>query len=190
MNTLSFEETRQAMRQILLEESKQISQEDFNAILQNHWIYIQSGGAGGYWETFYIDNLIFGSYRNPTHQEIEGEQAKLNFRNLELVDLTAVKLAYADCAAIICTDKKWDNADLEGTLFIDSVLTNCSFQDADLNAADFSRSDLRNCKFGGANLIKTDFENCDLTGADFRGASIDDTTSFKNAVMTDVKMDT
>lgn len=185
----NFDETRQSMKS-LVEEAKPILTKEFEEILLNHDMFLQNGGAGGHWATFYIKNLIFGVYKGVNTDDIkEGKQAKLGFKNLQEVGLERIRLPYADCAAVFAIRKNWQNADLEGCLFIDSILNDCVFDQADLYAADFSRSEMRNCSFRGANLIKTDFEDCDLTGADFRGAKIDASTNFKNALLKNAKMD-
>ena len=185
----NFEETRQSMKN-LVEEAKPILGQEFEEILLDHDIFLQNGGAGGHWATFYIKNLIFGVYKGVNTDNIKGgKQAKLCFKSLQEISLEEIRLPYADCAAVYAIKKNWNNADLEGCLFIDSILNNSSFEQTDLYAADFSRSEMRHCSFKGANLSKTDFEDCDLTGADFRGAMIDATTSFKNAILTDAKLD-
>jgi uncharacterized protein YjbI with pentapeptide repeats len=185
-----FEETREGMRQLVLK-SKIMESAEFAVILANHQKFLESGGAGGHWQTFYIKNLIFGVYQGAgtNNEKVLNNQAKINFRNLWEIDLQGIRLQYADCVGILAEDKSWAEADLEGTLFIDSILNNCSFQNADLFACDFSRSEMRNCDFRGASLIQADFENCDLTGADFRGAKIDQTTKFKGAILTDALKD-
>ncbi|MDX2303113.1 MAG: pentapeptide repeat-containing protein [Microscillaceae bacterium] len=182
----NLECTRLAMKQMVLE-SQPISIEEFNKVLEAHDTFLLYGGAGGVWETFYIKNMIFGVYRGPN--PAQGTQAKLGFHDLREIQLTGIVLPYADCSAILCLDKNWSRADLEGSLFIDSILNNCSFQDSDLYGADFSRSEMKHCNFRGANLLKTDFENCDLSGSDFRGAKIDQSTLFKNAILENVLMD-
>ncbi|MCU0444026.1 MAG: pentapeptide repeat-containing protein [Microscillaceae bacterium] len=187
----NFEETRQTMRELVLKANK-ISSAEFEEKIELHHQFLNEGGAGGYWETFYIDNLIFGTYMGITtsnDQNLRDKQANLCFYDLNDIDLLGVRLQYANCAGIKAEAKSWNEADLEGSLLIDSVLPNCSFQYADLYAADFSRSDMRNCDFRGASLIETDFENCDLSGCDFRGAQIDHTTKFKNAILRDAIFD-
>ena len=174
----NFESTRQEMKRLVLN-SKLISQEGFDKILEDHDTFLLQGGAGGTWDTFYIKNLIFGVYLKPKPNQ--GTQAKLCFNNLAEIELKNISIPYADCSAILCENKDWSGADLEGSLFIDSILNHCSFENADLYGADFSRSDMKNCNFQGASLIKTDFENCDLSGANFKGAQIDASTLFKNA---------
>lgn len=185
----NFEETRQSMRQ-LVASSQKIDLNTFESILEQHQKFLSSGGAGGRWDTFYITNLIFGAYRNGLTAATEGKQAKINFYDLNDLDLLGIRLQYADCAGIKAEHKSWAEADLEGSLFIDSILPYCDFRNADLYAADFSRSDMRNCDFRGASLIETDFENCDLSYADFRGAQIDQSTKFKGAILVGTKFDT
>lgn len=185
----NFDETRDSMKH-LVEEAKPILTKEFDEILLDHDMFLQNGGAGGHWATFYIKNLIFGVYKGVNTDNIKGgKQAKLCFKNMQEVDLMHIRLPYADCAAIYAVKKDWSGADLEGSLFIDSILNNCSFDKADLYATDFSRSEMRNCSFKGTSLVNADFEDCDLTGSDFRGAKIDQSTSFKNAILKNAKMD-
>jgi len=184
-----FTKTQKAVKNSV-REAKLMTKDKFEEILKKHQEFLQAGGAGGYWETFYIKNLIFGTYKQDTNQnEVPDTQAKLSFHNLRDIDLEEIVLPYANCASINADSKNLQGADLEGSLFIDSIFNNSSFDEADLYAADFSRSEMRYCTFRGANLVKTDFENCDLTGADFRGATIDDSTLFKNAIMDNVLRD-
>jgi uncharacterized protein YjbI with pentapeptide repeats len=187
----TFEETRQTMRELALR-AKKISESEFEEKMELHHQFLNENGAGGRWETFYIDNLIFGVYTNTNvsnDQVMRDKQANLCFYNLNDIDLLGIRLQYANCAGVKAEAKSWNEADLEGSLFIDSVLPNCSFQYADLYAVDFSRSDMRNCNFRGASLIQTDFENCDLSGCDFRGAQMDNTTKFKGAILNDALFD-
>jgi uncharacterized protein YjbI with pentapeptide repeats len=187
----TFEETRQTMRELVLKANK-ITVAEFEEKIEQHNQFLNGGGAGGYWETFYIENLIFGTYLGISaivDQPLRDKQANLCFYDLNDIDLLGIRLQYANCAGVKAEAKSWNEADLEGSLFIDSVLPNCSFQYADLYAADFSRSDMRNCNFRGASLVQTDFENCDLSGCDFRGAQIDPTTKFKGAILRDAIFD-
>lgn len=183
-----FVETRKAMERMVQKDSKEISVKDFEKLLKEHEQFLQNGGGGGHWETLYITNLIFGVYRG-IDNNIEGKQAQLFFKKLTNIDLQNIDLSYANCSAVYAPEKNWNNADLEGSLFIDSYLKDCSFENADLQATDFSRSKMQNCNFRNADLSGTDFENCDMTGADLRGANIDDKTSFKNAIMENVLKD-
>lgn len=185
MDEANFEETLKEMNKLVLG-SSEISKEQFEQILATHEQFLLNGGAGGRWETFYIKNLIFGVYQ---HQGKTEQQAMLNFKNLKNMELENIKLPYANCSGVMCKDKSWAGSDLEGCLFVDSVLTNCSFENCDLSAADFSRSDMRNCNFKGAILNHTDFERCDLTGADFRGAKMISTALFKNTILAQTLMD-
>jgi uncharacterized protein YjbI with pentapeptide repeats len=186
METQSFETTRQNVYK-LVQEAKPIDEKIFDEKCLQHLKFLEKGGAGGHWDTFYITDLIFGTYRH------EGDapkdlQASFVFFNLSDMRLSGMRLPYSNCATIHCQAADWSHADLEGTLFIDSILNSCSFEYADLTSADFSRSEMKYCSFRGANLHNTDFENCDLTGADFEFAHIDETTKFKGANLTNAKM--
>lgn len=186
MENQTFETTRQNVHK-LLEQANPIEEQTFEEKCMNHLKFLEKGGAGGHWETFYITDLIFGNYRH------EGDvntdlQAHFAFRDLSQMPLSGVRLSYSNCATISCQASDWSHADLEGALFIDSLLNSCSFEYADLTGADFSRSEMKYCSFRGANLHNTDFENCDLTGSDLEFAHVDETTKFKGAILTGVKM--
>ncbi len=186
MEKQTFEETRQNVHK-MVQQAKPITEKAFDEIMMNHLKFLEKGGAGGSWKTFYIDDLIFGSYQH--EGEIATElQAVLAFHDLSQMRLSGIRLSYSNCATVSCQASDWSHADLEGALFIDSLLNSCSFEYADLTGADFSRSEMKYCSFRGANLRNTDFENCDLTGADFELAHIDETTMFKNAILTNAKM--
>ncbi|TAF67463.1 MAG: pentapeptide repeat-containing protein [Cytophagales bacterium] len=180
-----FEKTRLAVRELVLK-AELITSDDFYRILRNHHEFLQEGGAGGYWQTFYIENLIFGTYHGSfADAHILKKQAKISFRNLSKVNLEALFMPYADFSCVYAEGKDWKKSDLEGSLMIDSLLNHCNFKEADLQATDFSRSELRYADLSYANLTNADFERCDLTGADLRSAVIDNTTSFKNAILKD-----
>lgn len=166
-----------------------LSQEEFLEIMAQHDLFLEHGGAGGSWQTFFINNLIFGVYQSPGNKKIPGKQAKLGFHKLQGLPLRGVSLPYADCAAILSEGQNWEGADLEGSLFIDSILQGSSFRGADLWGVDFSRSDLQNCDFREARLQKVDFQDCNLSGSDFRGAVLDANTQFKDAILDQVRMD-
>jgi uncharacterized protein YjbI with pentapeptide repeats len=186
MDNQTFEETRQSVYK-LVQQAKTITEQDFLDICMNHLKFLEKGGAGGHWHTFYIKDLIFGSYQHDgdANTELQGAFA---FRDLGEMRLSGIRLAYANCATVLCQACDLSHADLEGALFIDSILNSCSFEYADLTSADFSRSEMKYCSFRGANLHNTDFENCDLTGADLEFAHIDETTKFKGANLTNAKM--
>ncbi|NJL13884.1 MAG: pentapeptide repeat-containing protein [Microscillaceae bacterium] len=183
-----FAQVRESMRQ-LVQMSRPIERETFEELLCQHDTFLATGGAGGHWQTFYLSNLIFGVYRNDLDLSPAGKQMVLNFYDLSALSLHEISLAYANCAGLLCQGGNWERADLEGSLFIDSILNNCSFAQADLYAADFSRSEMKACDFRAANCCHTDFEDCDLTGSDFRGAKADALTSFKGAVLYDCQFD-
>lgn len=186
MNTQPFAQTRQNVHS-LVQQSKTITEQEFTDICLNHLKFLEKGGAGGSWQTFYITDLLFGSYQHEGDANIE-LQGNFAFRDLSDMRLSGIRLSYANCATILCQANDLSHADLEGALFIDSVLNSCSFEYADLTSADFSRSEMKYCSFRGANLHNTDFEDCDLTGADLEFAHIDETTKFKGANLSNAKM--
>lgn len=177
-------EVKQKVRQ-----SPLLAKEEFLQIMAQHDVFLENGGAGGSWQTFFINNLIFGVYQAPVNKKIPGKQAKLGFYNLQNLDFRGISLPYADCAAILSESQCWDGADLEGSLFVDSLLQGSSFRGADLWGVDFSRSELQNCDFREARLHQADFQDCNLSGSDFRGAVLDAQTQFKDAILDQVRMD-
>ncbi len=186
METQTFEQTRRNVQE-MVQKVPAIDIQKFEERCLHHLKFLETGGAGGHWETFYINDLIFGAYRH-TGEANQDYQANFVFQDLSQMRLSGLRLPYSNCATILCQAADWSHADLEGALFIDAILNSCSFEYADLCAADFSRAELKYCSFRGANLRNTDFENCDLTGADLEFAHIDETTKFKNAILTNAKM--
>ena len=186
METLSFEQTRAKVRELVFR-AQSIDIKKFEEICLRHMKFLETGGAGGSWKTYYINELIYGAYQHEGSPNTD-LQASFFFYDLSVMPLSGIRLQYSNCATILCQAADWSHADLEGTLFIDSILNSCSFEYADLYAADFSRSEMKYCNFRGANLHKADFEDCDLTGADFENARIDDTTNFKGAILVNAKM--
>ncbi|MHA2062100.1 MAG: hypothetical protein ACW963_07420, partial [Candidatus Sifarchaeia archaeon] len=70
----------------LRESAEPMTQEEFEIELENHHKFINSGGAGGSWETFVTEGgmkkgLILGVYVGAKGSE--GEQLKLSHKNLE-----------------------------------------------------------------------------------------------------------
>ena len=148
------------------ENGTSISQEVFEIMLKEHHVFMIEDNAGGFWETYQIEDLIVGAYYGEDYKNSnKGEQAMLAFQNLMHLKLSNIKLRYANCIGVQAKNQIWDGADLEGSIFTNAILTGCSFKNVDLSGVDFSRSDMRNCNFEGAILDNTDFEDCNLEGA-------------------------
>lgn len=181
---MSFKErTKQAKGNFLL-------LSDFITTIENHKKFLESGKEGGKWEILSLtEDLILAIYINPlpSNQPKPNanpkDQAILCLYDLEKLELKNINLNYANCAQVYAEKKDWSYSNLEGSLFVDSILNECVFKNTNLNGVDFSRSDMINCDFKGASLKHADFENCNLTGANFKGCIIDDETSFRNAIL-------
>jgi len=155
----------------LRESAEPMTQEEFDIKLEEHHKFINSGGAGGSWQTFVTEGgmkkgLILGIYLGAKGSE--GEQLKLSHKNLEKLQLKNISLTYADLVGVLCRNQNFKNTDLTGSLSTDS---------------DYSGSN-----FEKANLSNADLEDVDLTGSDLRGAILD-RTMFKNTVLKDVISD-
>ncbi len=175
----------------LREHAEPITQDELDSILEKHYEFINSGGAGGRWETFVTEpdlkkGLILGVYVGAKGSN--GEQLKLSHKNLEKVNLENIFLQYGDLVGVLCRKQSLKDSSLEGSLLTDSDFSGSNFENANLTNADFSRSRMVHCNFKNANLTGTDLEDVDLTGSDLRGAMIDG-TSFKNTIMKDILKD-
>ena len=164
---------------------------DFQAALAAHRDFVNSGGAGGRWETVVTDakletGIVFGIYLGAA--SAAGEQADLGHQRLEGLDLKGVLLPFADLTGCVCLHQDLAGADLRSSLCIDADFTGSSFANARLARTDFSRSEMAGCNFRGADLTNADFENANLTGADLRGAKLA-STRFTDAAMERVLMD-
>ena len=172
--------------EVMREKGPRVSREEMERMLDQHRLFLESGGAGGAWQTLItVSGLVFGVYLGASGAM--GKQAKLTHRNLENLDLRGLMLPSADLTGILCRQGDLSGSDLSGSLLIDSDFSGSRFTGANLSHTDFSRSRMMNCSFVNANLNMTDFENADLSGSDFTGALVV-STSFKGARMENVKM--
>lgn len=171
---------------ILREASSPMNLEKFNEIIKEHNKFLNSGGAGGHWQTFITGGIILGVYLDAKGSE--GDQAKLSHENLEKLNLEGIVLTYADISGVLCRNQNLKGADLTGSLLTDSDFSGTNFEEANLTNADFSRSKMIGCNFRNANFTGTDLENVDLSDSDLRGA-IFEGTSFKNTIMNNVMKD-
>ena len=88
----------------------------------------------------------------------------------------------SDLSGKIIRNAILSDANLDGSLFVDSVMPRCDFSRSKLNGCDFSgaklrnsnfaRAELKNSDFIDADLAYTDFFSADLSGADLRGANL------------------
>lgn len=180
-----------------LRDAEPISENELAEILRQHHAFILSGCGGGTWHTFSTGKdeaaIIFGVYLErkdvpPGHQiqitdlaksllreqappdPVAGKQAKLSHKRLEGNLPENLFLPYADLCGISCARQSLKNANLEGSLLVDSDLTETDFTRACLASADLSRCDMRGACLRYADLTGADLENADLSGADLRDA--------------------
>lgn len=158
----------------LTRKGEAVQAEELAALLDEHLKFLKAGGAGGSWETLCTTSdletgLVLGIYRGGTKKG--GKQADLSMRLVES-DLNGANLSFANLLAVGCTNRNWDEINLEGALLVDSDLRGTSFRKANLRRADFSRSDMQGCDLSGADLRDTDFEEVNLSAANLTGALV------------------
>ncbi len=152
--------------------AKSLQQEDVFQMMEQHHLFLQSGGAGGQWKTFHINGLVFGVYM--TKKGTKGEQASFEYKKLGSgLDLQEIQLPFASFCGANIKHQDFSDADLSYCLFTDANLEGTVFTGAELQETDFSRANLKGASFVNAHLKNTDFENCNLKNADFTGAIID-----------------
>ena len=110
----------------LRESAEPMTPEEFDTKLEEHYKFINSGGAGGSWQTFVTESdmkkgIILGVYLGAEGNE--GEQLKLSHKNLEKLNLENISLTYADLVGVLCRNQNLKNTDLTGSLSTDSDYT-------------------------------------------------------------------
>ncbi len=167
-NTIGINKKRSAN---LTKKAKPISRNKLNKIIEKHFDFLASGGAGGEWQTILVEGLVFGLYNVP-FVITDGVQAIFERVNLSKIELTNKEIPFANFCGSYKENGDFSNANLSYCLFTDAFLDGTDFNGSNLQKTDFSRASLRCANFKNANLQGADFENCDLTGADFRNAKI------------------
>jgi len=145
------------------------------AIVEQHAEFVESGGAGGRWETFctpggHDTGLVIGVYVKQAPGGERGAQADLSHKRLSGPGLRGLQLPYANLSGVACIEQDLTGANLEGSLLVDSDWSGSILRGALLTHADLSRADLRGCDLRDASLAGADLENADLTGSDLRGS--------------------
>jgi len=170
---------------LLAQVSIPVSDQELLEMLEQHHLFLSSGGMGGKWQTLLIKGLVIGDYIGAEGKE--GKQASLERRRFsEHLILENIELPFANFCGIYAKDKSFVNVDFSYSLMTDVYLDSCNFNNANLQGVDFSRSILRNVSFHNANLQGADFENCDLTGANFEGTKMEG-ARFPGAILNQVK---
>ena len=158
-----------------------VTPHEFEDMLTEHQLFINSGGSGGSWQTLVASGLVFGIYMGGS--AIKGTQINLLNKNLTQLNLGKIEMPYGNFANVYFPYGNFAESNLKGSLFTDSVLDGVDFSFADLSYCDFSRAVMKNCNFTNANLSGIDMENCDLTGSNFTNAVIDSYSKFPGAIL-------
>jgi Pentapeptide repeats (8 copies) len=159
----------------ILADSDPLPTGELAKVVEQHAQFVESGGAGGRWETFctpgdHETGLVIGVYVKRAPGGERGAQADLSHKRLAGRSLRGLQLPYANLSGVICTGQDLSGANLEGSLLVDSDWSGSILRGAMLAHADLSRADLRDCDLRDANLTGADLENADLTGSDLRGS--------------------
>ncbi len=148
--------------------SEPITDNQLEQMLNEHQMFIESGGRGGKWQTFEVAGLTLAVYTGAT--AAKGEQASFANSNLSLLQFSGLSLECCDFVNVLYENGSFRNSNLNNSIFIDSVLLHIDFSGADLTGCDFSRALMMNCQFDNSNLSSCDFENCNLSNSIFTGA--------------------
>lgn len=161
---------REGMRKRALQ-SKPLSIAELQHCQAQHEAFLNSGGAGGRWQTVLLRGQVVGIYLEKESKK--GRQATLEQRFFpEELDFVGLRLPYANLSGIYALRQDFSEANFSHSLITDGSLEQCIFAEAQLEKADFSRCKLRGASFMNANLRGADFENADLRDTDFRGADL------------------
>jgi uncharacterized protein YjbI with pentapeptide repeats len=151
------------------ETSEPLTKNQFEEILAQHKLFIESGGRGGNWQSLVVAGLTFALYSGANASQ--GKQASFLNNNLSELTFNCLNLECCDFINIYCPNGRFENSNLSNSILIDSMLMIADFSGANLSNCDFSRAKMTNCRFVDANLSGCDFENCDLSFSNFMGAN-------------------
>lgn len=153
-------------------------------MIEQHHLFLSTGGAGGKWQTLLVSGMVIGIYTGVDASS--GIQAIFEKQHIDSeIDLQEVILPFANFCGVFCKYQDFSEANLSHCLFTDALLEHTIFMDANLQQSDFSRANLRNVSFMNADLRGADFENCDLTNADFTGAYLEN-ARFPGAILKNI----
>jgi uncharacterized protein YjbI with pentapeptide repeats len=169
------------LMQEMAERSEPVQADKLAQILEKHNEFLSDGYGGGSWQTVLVGGLVLGIYTQKYDEK--NRQADFSRKHIPAdLDLREIVLPYSNFCGVFMKNQDLSEANLEGCLFTDALLSHTIFAEANLEGCDFSRANLVGANFMNANLRGTDFENCDLTGADFRGADLTD-ARFPGAIL-------
>ncbi len=156
----------------------------FEQMLKDHQVFVDSGGRGGKWQSLEVAGLTFAVYVGAS--ATSGKQASFLNCNLSLLKLSGFNLECIDFVNVYYKNGTFQNSNLKNCIFIDSILINVDFSEADLSGSDFSRALMMDCQFCNSNLSNCDFENCNMSNSNFEGANTSG-SRFPGAVLENVK---
>lgn len=164
--------------------SLSLSSDVLEEMIQKHYDFLSSGGAGGKWKTLLIDGLVVALYTGA--KQTKGEQASFDRRRFDPdISLEGMELPFANFCGAYAKGVNFAQSDFSYSVFTDAMLEGANFSNTNLRNVDFSRAKLNNANFSNANLNGVDFENCDLHGANFLGAKLE-AARFPGAILRDV----
>jgi len=168
----------------LCESDAPLSQETLEEMLNEHALFLKTGGGGGSWAHTSVADLPLSTYLG--RKCSSGKQFLLRNQQINRgADLSERDLRYANLTGACCEDIDLSGARLEGSSITDGFWAGTDFTGADLRGVDFSGSDLRGACFSGANLRGADFEQANCTGADFTLALLDN-SRWPGAILDDI----
>lgn len=174
---------KQKIRQLVLQELP-LSISSIKKSIEQHLLFLQTGGAGGTWKTIHIKGIVVALYFGAVSKR--GQQASFERKLFpKKLNLQNVILPFANFCSSEIAHINFQNADLSYSICTDTNARNVDFQNAQLAYTDFTRADLEGANFQKANLFGADFENCNLSGANFKGANLVN-TRFPGAILTDI----
>lgn len=171
-----------AMIEDLASSGSPLSDDAWTQLLGQHELFLESGGAGGSWQSLSAAGLPLCIYQGATGPE--GEQLVVRLKNIAGKSAATRSLEFADLSGAYAAELDLSGARISGAIAIDSIFDGANFEGAVLKSVDFSGARLKGANFRNADLTGADFECCDLTGADFTGATLDG-SRFPGAILED-----
>lgn len=168
----------------MAENSDPLTQEEIREKLENHSLFLDSGGRYGTFMRLEVAGLPMNIYQGGA---FGGTQLELRMKKIAPgTNLSGMDLSYTDLSGAICEHVDFSGANLNGAILTDGFFAHANFEGASMIGIDFSGGDFSNASFKNANLASTDFEIANCSNADFTGAEIG-TASFKGAALDGVK---
>lgn len=149
---------------------QKMTQENLNAVLAAHKLWMDSDGANGVYADLRRADLHGANLSGADLRCADLRGAALYGADLTDADLRSATLSGAALgrAELLYADLR--SATLSDTDLIDAALGGADLRDADLHGADLRGADLRSAKLSGADLRGANLGGADLRRADLRRA--------------------